>query len=368
MENKKNEANVNSKGKLEFLEKHGITRKSLYSFFSIAICVILVVVLSLTKATFNPEFYKDLNYWIDLGIQVALCIFGITTGIQVGDDINRNNPKGRFRLVLGNYVVIYTYIDSKKLFSFFDDWLEHYREVKQKKKIITCLKENGIHQLEVLDLNFEELDKLKQPYKKEWKNTSFFEKYLKKANQQSITYFMTYTEEQISVIKSCKAGQIKVSKLSSSFFMDSINKYQTDMWESAAHSHQKKSLYVSLNTIYRIVGLTAFSFIACGLEPLQGDSGPQVILSLATRLFCLATAIIWGIYTGMELVKIDISYLEYKTQMLTQYRDEMELGVFKPVSIEQKALEEYEKLEGEKQDERDEREETDRQEQIGVLE
>ena len=179
---------------------------------------------------------------------------------------------------------------------------------------------------------------------------------------------MTYTEEQISVIKSCKAGQIKVSKLSSSFFMDSINKYQTDMWESAAHSHQKKSLYVSLNTIYRIVGLTAFSFIACGLEPLQGDSGPQVILSLATRLFCLATAIIWGIYTGMELVKIDISYLEYKTQMLTQYRDEMELGVFKPVSIEQKALEEYEKLEGEKQDERDEREETDRQEQIGVLE
>ena len=341
MESKKNEANVQSKGKLEFLEKRGITRKSLYSFFSIAICVILVVVLSLTQATFNQEFYKDINYWIDLGIQVALCIFGITTGIQVGDDINRNNPKGRFRFVLGNYVVIYTYIDTKKLFSFFDDWLEHYRESKQQKKILTYLKENGIHQLEVLDLDLEDLEKLKKPFKKDWKGTTFYKKYYRNDMQNSCTYFMSYTDTQIEIIKECKSGFIKVSKLSSSFFMDSINKYQTDMWESAAHSHQKKSLYVSLNTIYRIIGLTAFSFIACGLEPIQGGNGTQVILSLATRLFSLATAIIWGIYTGMELVKIDISYLEYKTQMLTQYRDEIELKVFVPTSIEQKAKELY---------------------------
>ena len=348
MENKKNEANVNSKGRLEFLDKHGITRKSLYSFFSIAICIILIIVLSITQATFNKEFYKDINYWIDLGIQVALCIFGITTGIQVGDDINRNNPKGRFRLVLGNYVVIYTYIDSKKMFSFFDDWLERYRELKQQKKIFTCLKENGIHQLEVLDLDFEDLEKLKKPFKKEWKGTTFYKKYYKSDTQNSCTYFMSYTEGQIEIIKQCKSGFVKVSKLSSSFFMDSINKYQTDMWESAAHSHQKKSLYVSLNTIYRIIGLTAFSFISCGLEPLQGASGTQVILSLVTRLFSLATAIIWGIYTGMELVKIDISYLEYKTQMLTQYRDEIELKVFVPTSIEQKALEQYKEIEEEK--------------------
>ena len=338
-----NEDKLNEAINKNKFEKYGLTRKSFYSIIRVLACILLIVIVSIAHVGFNKEFYKNIDYWINLTILCGLAIFGMFTGEQMGDDINRNNPKGRFRRSLGKYSAQYEKVDQKKLFSYFEDWLDFYRDRKLKKKIKDILKENGIHQLEVLDLDLSELSNLSKPFKKDWKGTENEKKYYNAKKNESITYFMSYDEEQIELIKFCKKGKVKVSKLPSSFFTDALNVYEKDMWESAAHSQAKKNAYLSLNTTYKLFGLLAFSFLMAGLEPLaDGDTTAQEVLySLFSKLFTLITSIIWGMYIGMELVKIDTTYLDYKIRMLSLYEEEYDLKIFNPKSIEQKAEEEY---------------------------
>ena len=116
------------------------------------------------------------------------------------------------------------------------------------------------------------------------------------------------------------------------------------MWESAAKLTQKKSAYLSINYVYRIVALLVISVLSSGLVPggAEGASQAVVWLSLAKRIFCVTTAFLWGIFIGFELVKIDISYLEFKTDVLNSYYQECELSIYIPNSIEEKAKKIYE--------------------------
>lgn len=344
---------MTSEGKIEDalkknkLERYGVTKKSLYSIMSVLACLAMIIVISVVQAGFNKEFYKDSNYWINLAILGGLSIFGILTGQQIGDDISRNNPKGRFRTSLNRYSQRYQVIDEKKLFSYFDDWLEFYRDRKKENKTRDLLKENGVYQLEVLDLDVKELVNLKNAWKKDWTGTDKESKYYSKGRDESATYFMSYSDEQIEIIKMCLRGKVKVSRLSSSFFTDAINGYEKDMWESSAKANAKKNVYLSLNTTYKLISLIAVSFVMSGLEPMLREEivVSQVLLSLISRIFTLVTSLVWGMYTGMELVKVDTSYLDYKIRMLTLYEEEIELKIFVPMTIEEKAKKMYQENE-----------------------
>lgn len=340
IEDKLNEALARNK-----LDKYGVTKKSVYSVASVLACSILIIILSIFQAGFNSQFWTDISYWVNLAILIAISIFGMMTGEQIGDDTSRNNPEGRFRRSLFKYSTRFESIDKKRLFSYFEDWLELYRDRRLYKKIKTTLKDNGIHQMEVLDLDLLELNNLKKFWIKDWTGTNFYNKYYNEEKNESVTYFMSYTEEQIEIIKECKKGGIKVSKLSSTFFTDALNAYDKDMWESAAHSSQKKNSFLTVNTTYRLIGLILFSFIISGIEPAVSgnfDLG-SILLNLGNRLFTLVTSIVWGSYIGMELVKIDNAYLDFKISILSLYEEEYDKGEFVPKTIEQLAKESYEK-------------------------
>ena len=90
--NKVNEAMLKNK-----LEKYGVTKKSIYSIASVLAITILIIILSIFQAGFDSQFWKDIDYWINLAILIAISVFGMMTGEQIGDDTSRNNPEGRFR-------------------------------------------------------------------------------------------------------------------------------------------------------------------------------------------------------------------------------------------------------------------------------
>lgn len=338
--NKVNEAMLKNK-----LEKYGVTKKSIYSIASVLAITILIIILSIFQAGFDSQFWKDIDYWINLAILIAISVFGMMTGEQIGDDTSRNNPEGRFRKSLFKYSTQFERIDSKKLFSYFEDWLELYREKRLYRKIRTTLKDNGVHQMEVLDLDLLELNNLKKFWVKDWTGTNHYDKYFNEDKCESITYFMSYTDEQIEVIKQCLRGEIKISKLSTHFFTDALNAYEKDMWESAAHSAHKKNSYLTVNTTYRLVALIMFSFVVSGIQPALNEDLQlgSILLNLGNRIFTMITSIVWGAYIGMELVKIDNAYLDFKTSILSLYEEEYDKGDFAPKSLEQVARESYEK-------------------------
>jgi hypothetical protein len=308
-----------------------LTKKTTYSLLAILACVLLIVVLSFTNATFNEENIKSIKYWVNFAILMAICIFGMIIGQQVGDDISRNNPKGQFRKSLTNYANSYQKVEAKKIFCYFDDWLVIYKEKKLQKKKENYLKNNGIHQMEVLNLDLNELNNLKNPYKKEWADGT-------------TTYFLSCTDEQIQVIKNCLSGKIKVNDLSKSFFVDAFNSISKDMWESAAKSEKKKGLYISANYIYKLLALLAFTLLSSGLEPSSvGQGGYSVIiLQMAHRLYTLTMSVIFGTYVGFKMVSMDIQYLDFKTSILNQFYEENDLKIYNHLSLEQKAQKEYE--------------------------
>ena len=314
------------------LNKYGVTKKTAYSIGSMLICIFLIIVLSITQAQFDTSLIATVAFWIDFVILSGLCIYGMISGQQTGDDMSRNNPNGLFRSSLKKFEVAFNQIDELMLFAYFEEWLDLYRERKLKKKIEAMLKDNGIHQMDVLKLDLSELDKLRGPYKKEW------------PNGEKDTYFLTYTNEQIEVIRYCMTGSVKVSKLPRTFFIDVFYHSEKDMWESAAKSNQKKSAFLSINYIYRIVALLVISILSAGLVPGVSDGAGQaaIWLSLAKRIFCVTTAFLWGIFIGFEMVKIDVSYLDFKTDVLNLYYQECELNIYVPDNLEEKARKIYE--------------------------
>lgn len=313
------------------LNKYGVTKKTFYSISSMVICIGLIIILSVTGAQFDSESIKTLGFWIEFSILAGLCIYGMISGQQTGDDVARNNQNGLFRSTLKKFSITFNRIDALMLFAYFDEWLIWYRERKLNKKIESILKDSGIHQMDVLKLDLSEVDNLVNPYKKVWENG------------KKDTYFLSYTKEQIELIKYCMTGKIKVSELPRSFFVDAFYHSERDMWESAARSGQKKSAYLGVSYSYRIIALLAMSILSSGLGPGSYEGGQSAVwLALGKRIFCVTTAFIWGVFVGFELVKIDISYLDFKTDVLNQYYQECELKIYNPKNLEEKAKEIYE--------------------------
>lgn len=333
-ENKAEKAFIDNK-----LKRFGATKKTFYSLMSLIVCLLLIVVLSITQASFNKDAIYTVDFWLDFIILAGLCIFGMITGQSMGDDISRNNPSGVFRNTLNKLLGTFKKLDGLSLFAFFDDWLEIYRQKKIASKIRATLRDNGINQLEVLDLDITEINSLALgPYKKDWKNTQFEGKY-----PNDTTYFLTYTNEQIKVIKYCLEGKVKVSRLHRGFFVDAVNQSEKDMWESAAKSSKKKTSYLGTSYFYKIMTLLIMCIIAAGLTPGMNEdaTSAQIWLSLIKRVFSVTMAFVWGIYIGMEIVKIDVLYLNFKIDILNLYYEEYNLKIYQPKSIEEVAKEQY---------------------------
>ena len=332
------------------LAKYGVTKKSIYSLLSVGFCLILIIVLSFTGAKFDLKALEDPTYWISVAINSGLCIYGMITGQQIGDDLSRNNTKGQFRLSLTRYSAAFKSVDESEASSHFEEWLENYRERKLKRKIRRYLKDNGIHQLEVLDLSYNELSELSNPFKKDWSETGHKDKYFNEKTNESVTYFRAYTPLQIDIIRQCLDGEIKVSQLPESFFMNAFNQREKDTWESASNSSKKKNWYLGWSYTYKLLGLFLLTTIFSGLgrDPYEQINISNTLIQLASRLFTVFTAVVWGIYIGMELVKIDIVYIDFKSDILNKCAKEFKSGEYKVESLEEKAKKEYEKYEREK--------------------
>ena len=331
------------------ISKYGITKKSLFSILSIFGCILFIIVLSLASAQFDASQLKKVEYWANFSLIAGVAIFSMISGQAIGDDIQRNNPSGIFMSTLKKYIAIKADLESKNLNIFFDEWLEIYRLRKLDEKIKAILKDNSISQIEVLDLDRNELGKLLSPYKKDWRGTPFEDKY---RDVDYTTYFLALNESQLSIIEDIMDGDIKVSKIPKSFFETINNQSAIDMWESSEKSGQKKSLILSANYLYKLSGILAFSLVFTGLAfSAQDKSAMQIIFKIVSYITTLTMAVVWGIFTGIELVKIDTTYLEFKCSILTQYKSEYDEKVFVPISVEDRAKNDYNKLIKEQQNE-----------------
>lgn len=325
----------------EKMDAYGVTKKTLYSVAGIMGCLVLTVVMSITGMGFDPAVFMTWNYWTGMIIQFGIAIFAMITGRQIGDDTQRNKPGGQFRKELGSYKAEYNKIDTSGIFDYFESWLEVYRERKLKKKIKEAIRDFGIQQPEVLDLDLADLPNLRNPFRKDWTGTPFYDKYYNKEKGESVTIFKSLSEVQIEAVRRIMEGAVKVSYVSASYFMNALKGTSVDEWERAADSDKKKGQKLASGYTYRIFSILVVSLVINGLMPVPYDTPGAVALNIATRLFVLVTSTIWGIYLGFKMVEMDIVFVAYKTYILKLYNDESRSGAFKPETISEQAEREY---------------------------
>lgn len=327
------------------IEEYGMTKKTLYSVFGIMGCLLLTIVMSITGMGFNPAVFMTWNYWVGMIIQFGIAIFSMITGQQIGDDTQRNRPDGQYRKELGYYRTQYNRIDANGIFEYFEAWLETYKERKLQKKIIDTLRDFGIAQVEVLDLDFNDLPELVRPFSKDWSETPFYEKYYNPKTEKSETKFLSLTKDQIDAVTKIKQGYVKIPSVSSSYFMNALKGTSVDEWERAAKADKKKGGQLANGYTYRIFMMLILSLASNGIITSPYADGGAVALNIATRIFVLVTSVIWGIFLGFKSVELDMTFLAYKTYIIKMYADEYANGKFKPETIEEKAereLREYE--------------------------
>lgn len=328
------------------MDEYGVTKRSIYSIIGITGCLALTLVWSIVGTNFDPAVFASWGYWVAIIIQFAISIFSMVTGRQIGDDVGRNNKNGQYKIELKEYENQYNHIDKINMFEHFEPWLvSSYRERKVEEKIKEALRDFGIKQPEVLDLDWEDIEKLNKPFRKSWLGTPFEGKY---PNNETI--FLSLDEEQIQALKAIKKGAIKVPYVSASYFMNALKGTSVDEWDRAAKSDKKKGAKLASGYSYRIVLMLVISVALNGIVPVPYEemAAASVAINIAQRVFTLISSTIWGFYLGMKVVDMDIIFLAYKTLVLKTYVSECESGAYKPESIAEKAKRQYNEYEEEK--------------------
>lgn len=329
------------------MDVYGVTKRTIYSAIGIFGCLLLTVVMSITGMGFDPKAFSTWNYWTKMIVQFSIAIFAMITGRQIGDDTQRNRKTGQFRRELSTYSTQYNRMNDLGILDYFEAWLTVYKEKKLQKKIRETLRNFGIKQFEVLDLDLSDLENLQHPWVKDWTGTPFYEKYYDEKKKESKTTFKSLSEAQINAVRAVMEGQVRVSDVSASYFLTALKGTSVDEWERAAKSDKKKGAKLASGYSYRLFMMLGISLVLNGLIPSPYDSADSVVLNIATRIFVLITSTVWGIYLGFKVVEMDIVFLAYKSYIIRLCCDEVENGTFKPETIEQQAEREYAEYEAE---------------------
>lgn len=323
------------------LEQYGATKRTMYSIIGILGCLLLTVVMSITGLGFDSSAFMTWDYWTGMIIQFGIAIFAMITGEQMGDDTQRNKPNSQFRRELDHYRKERERIDSLSIFDHFEAWLSWYRYRKLQKKIRDTIHEFAIKQDEVLNLDLTDVDKLAEPYEKDWTGTPYYDKYLNPRTGKSVTRFLSLSDDQREALKAVLSGAVKMPEVSSSYFMNALKGTSVDEWERASKADGKKGQKLASGYSYRMVSMLLVSLVINGLMPMPYESASAVALNIATRMFVLVSSAVWGIFLGFKIVEMDIVFLSYKTYILKLYCDEYESKKFSPYTVEEQADREY---------------------------
>lgn len=338
----------NAKERLEEkISNAGVTKRTLYSAIGIFGCLFLTIVMSITGAGFDPAVFMTWNYWTGMIIQFAISIFSMITGQQIGDDVQRNKPNGQYRRELKNYKANYALIDDTGWIAYFDAWLSLYRERKLQKKIEETLRDLGMKQKEVLDLDFNDIAKLEHPFRKDWTGTPYYGKYLDPKTGKSETAFKSLSPDQIEALRMIMEGKVTLPYISPSYFLDALKDSGGDEWQSAANADKRKPQKMALSYSYKLFSMLAISAITNGLIAIPYEDGGSVALSIASRIFVLITSTVWGIFLGFQIVKMDTVYLTFKSYIVKKFYNDCKSGEFKPETVEQQAARELAEYEAE---------------------
>ena len=311
-------------------------RKTIMTMIALSFAFLFVILLSFgVQLTFRK--LDDPAFWTDLAISFALCVYCLYFGIPEAKNLYEKKTNGRYQIATLTFRNIREK-NSKKDVEF-NQWLDQYYLHSKKDYFKSILSIHGIENPYVLDLDYYDLDELKKPFKKCWKDTEF-------AGRED-TYFRTLTDEQINVLKAIYKGEIKVEKLPHDYFKTINGKMVSSEYIERQREQKRQTRKYAFLIGYRILMVFAFSFVFAlfGVALTDGEKVMESILSLVFRLWTMISSFTYGFAVGRIITTDKCNVIEYKIRVNELFAYDKD---FKAFSAEELARKEYEDYESKK--------------------
>lgn len=311
-------------------------RKTIMTMVSMTFAFAIVIILSFGTNFYFRELGSD--FFVDIAVSFALCVYCLFFGVPEGKNLYQKKIGGRYYIARQKFLEVRD-TTIKKDFEF-DQRLDKYYDDKKLEYFKTLLLSRGIRNIQVLDLDFSELDNLYKPYKKNWKNTEF--------EGRKDTYFRSLTNEQIEFIKKIFTGKINVDKIPNDYFKTLNGKIILSEYIEQSKSTKRDTIQFIVLVLYRIIMVFAFAFIISGFGFEVITSGDtQVIVSRTvstlSRLWTMITSFVYGFAVGQIQVSKESDKLEFKTRINIAFLNDKNFVALTEEEINKKAYEEYEK-------------------------
>lgn len=321
---------------IPYKNKKSADMNSILTAFCLTIAFALTILLSFgARFLFRPQM--DGTFWGDFAVSSALCIYCVYFGVPEGKSFYQRKECGRYQKAINLFKEAREKVLGNDFA--FTQWLQKYYLKNKSDFYKAILSSHGNINEKVLDLDYHELTRLKNPYKKVWDDTEF--------SGRKPTYFRSLDDKQIELVRSIFQGKVKFERIPDDFFKTMNGKVMTSEYARQAEINRKNTLSYVFMIVGRLILVFAFAFVfnAFGIQIAQAGSGEEVMqrtVSTISRLWTMASSFTYGFSMGRIMVMDTSSTIEYKTRVNNEFINDK---TFKPLSEEDEAKKEYDEWE-----------------------
>lgn len=315
--------------------KNGLNKKVLLGFFSILMCLGLIIVCSFVPFVIKPEKWQTNEFLTDELLICAIVIMSMVSLIFIAQSSNGRNEKSNVSKARADFFASLKQIKERG-FSAFRQWVrkvlqpEDIRAIKERR-----LRNLGIDDVLILELDDVQLLELsKEPQK-------YAIERAEKEEDRKGRYFKKITEEQYKGILAIKKADCKIKFVEPEYYLSVKNLADTrTVSERAANEGKKKRFVLSSSIISKLVMTVVSAMIFASLvRDLTADVDTAAAWAkFASRVWAMASSSFMGYIVGVQMNDIDAEYIEMRTQVHTRY---MQDSGFKPLSQQDEAKQEF---------------------------
>lgn len=330
--------NKNTNSILKDAKKY-VNKNNLFAFGAYALSLLLVLVASIPDIIISPERVFTMDFLTKELIAIIITIVSMTCFVFIGRNNNQMQPLSEYNIARGEFKKTRDIIQNDdNLFSGFEQWIENkFEEQEQKRKDKRLLKSKGIKDFSYLDLDYNELNELK-------------EHSIKKDNH----YYKQINEEQYKMLIAILNGKTRIGFIKwTDYLSDRTYGEELEISEILSNENRATVRFMATSIISKVVMgvLIASIFASITIDLSKSDSMTQeevvwtTIINLLQRLFNATWSAFLGNRTGKELNDRSAVYLNYKSTVHKMYLKDKD---FKPLSEQELARQDYLKHEREK--------------------
>ena len=310
----------------DYEEKPTVNKFRLLIWAVYLIVNIVTIVLSLWQVGFDFDKIVWDTLASDMLINDSIILIMFTVADKDGDLLFRDSPRYPYYHNLKKLLERSWRVMRRGLSFAFSEYCRLQFIKKRKDYFTTILQDNGMHDIRIMDLTYEEIDGL-------------LDKPLLKDMGGVTLGFDTLLPEQVIILKDVKSGKYKYREIPSNWYLEETKTDQADSYRTYANAPKERKRRRRVSFIFRFISAGLISILLAALFRENDVPTIDAVIKMSMRIGTAVVSIISGYISRYNLVKEESDECSYKYHQIDQFFSDYESGVFVPTNLTEKIKE-----------------------------